>query len=217
MKRRAFTLLEVMVVVGIIVILASLTMPALQRAKLSAKVTATKGNLRQIYIGLMLYREQNDPVTEYGTAVEMGLPWLMEAPATARSIVPTEAVWRSPCCCHKDGPGPGRSGDYSKYYTDYASYFDGYADELWTPYVRRVEGGAVLLADLHCNDPELDLYRPISPICLVGVRLNGRIEARHRTMSAASYQRFWHSEDQWPPTKKFLYQQRPTSLGGDQP
>ncbi|BBO24361.1 MAG: hypothetical protein AMXMBFR19_09220 [Chthonomonadaceae bacterium] len=58
-KKHAFTLVEVLVSIGIIVILAALIMSAALKSVDSAKSTVCISNLRQIYAAMMVYREDN--------------------------------------------------------------------------------------------------------------------------------------------------------------
>lgn len=76
--RNGFTLLELLVVIAIIAVLAALPLPALSRAKTSAKSAVCKSNLRQLGLGLNLYVsdshkyplfETGDPAN--GRAIEM--------------------------------------------------------------------------------------------------------------------------------------------------
>jgi prepilin-type N-terminal cleavage/methylation domain-containing protein/prepilin-type processing-associated H-X9-DG protein len=56
--RRAFTLVELLVVIGIIAVLIAILLPALQRAKQSARSVSCLSNLRQMNFAFSMY--QND-------------------------------------------------------------------------------------------------------------------------------------------------------------
>ena len=72
---RAFTLIELLVVIAIIAILASLLLPALTRAKNSARNSQCRNNLRQIGVALNLYL----------TSFEAYPPWYTGSPAAGIS------------------------------------------------------------------------------------------------------------------------------------
>lgn len=60
MKRRAFSLIELLTVIVIISILAALLFPVFAQSKERAKQTSCQSRLRQLALGLTLYRNDHD-------------------------------------------------------------------------------------------------------------------------------------------------------------
>jgi type II secretory pathway pseudopilin PulG len=59
-KRKRFTLLELVVIIAIIGILITILLPSLNEARLSAQSAVCKSNMQQIYRGQMLYAKENN-------------------------------------------------------------------------------------------------------------------------------------------------------------
>jgi len=68
-SRFGFTLIELLVVVAIISVLAAMLLPALKNAKESARAAVCVNNLRQIFLGFIIYAETyNDYIPSAATA-----------------------------------------------------------------------------------------------------------------------------------------------------
>jgi prepilin-type N-terminal cleavage/methylation domain-containing protein len=61
-KKKAFTLLELLVTIAIIAILAALLLPALSKSKSSALQTQCLGQTRQLALALQMYAQDSKDI-----------------------------------------------------------------------------------------------------------------------------------------------------------
>ncbi len=76
--RSAFTLVELLVVVGIVAVLLAILLPALARAQDGARTVRCAGNLRQIALAANMYAIENDdvlPRSSHSALAHGQLPW----------------------------------------------------------------------------------------------------------------------------------------------
>jgi prepilin-type N-terminal cleavage/methylation domain-containing protein/prepilin-type processing-associated H-X9-DG protein len=85
-ESKGFTLVELLVVISIIALLMAVLLPALAKARGTAKRVICLGNLKQMVLGWMSYAENND-----GKLVNGGQP-------ATNNPFPTEPWWCTPLC-----------------------------------------------------------------------------------------------------------------------
>jgi prepilin-type processing-associated H-X9-DG protein/prepilin-type N-terminal cleavage/methylation domain-containing protein len=71
MSKSFFTLLELLIVIAVIAVLASLLLPALNKAKETAKNIQCQGNLKQIGIAVYLYTDESHGYLPYGDGASL--------------------------------------------------------------------------------------------------------------------------------------------------
>src|SRR5437870_4879026 len=73
-KDRGFTLVEVLVVIGIIGVLVGLLVPAMASFKAQSHSTICLNNLRQIYLAIQTYRAQSSDLLPYTQPLPAATP-----------------------------------------------------------------------------------------------------------------------------------------------
>src|SRR2546421_1411411 len=102
--RPGFTLVELLVVIGIIAVLIAILLPALSKAQSQARTVACLSNLRQLSASLMMYVGDNkghvfpyfdDPDTIYGTGQQLWMVDLQRYGTGSKQILCPEANQRN--------------------------------------------------------------------------------------------------------------------------
>jgi len=129
--KRAFTLIELLVVIAIIAILAALLLPALSRAKASAKRIVCTSNEREINLAIRLYTDDHGDVfgfytnTIYFDYKKNIMPYLGQ---TGTSMSNNNAVF---VCAADDWVFTGTLGSW---FTDPPLSGQGFCNQSWTEF-----------------------------------------------------------------------------------
>lgn len=96
--KRAFTLIELLIVIAIIAILAALLFPAIAQAKARGRKIVCTNNLRQFGQALYLYASDNDdyfPPEGTGTALNSEVGWYIALPRQMGIPTYNDMAWRT--------------------------------------------------------------------------------------------------------------------------
>jgi prepilin-type N-terminal cleavage/methylation domain-containing protein len=166
--RRAFTLVEVLIVVAILAVVAAIAFPVFSRAKEASKRTVSISNLRQLYFATKLYQSDYDGEGVYGSRYDMGLPIHTYDKSLANYGFERDLM-KSPCGMHPDFP----SGTWNV-----EAAFDNTWWESLTPVYR---DGTPMWWDLNCTDHSVKLGNPYDIKRGIAVLLSGTAVSRLKT------------------------------------
>lgn len=145
-KKRGFTLIEVLSVIGIVLALIALTMPVIANAKKGMYERACVSNLKQLHMAITIYRQEWDGDGVFGDAYEMGLP-----PFPFSGRLPLMEFR----CAEAGNDAFSTEGvHYYSFWSD--PQLDGNLPS-WETYSQEYRGEAILIVDMNHNPKHLPL------------------------------------------------------------
>lgn len=184
-NRPGLSLPEVVIVMAILVMLAAVCFPVFAGARKAAQETLCVSNLRQLYVAITLYRQEQGGDGVYGTPVEMGLPDGWRRLPISVDLKGDACRGLDPIVCH-------HSYGYNKAWpTQEAQFHNQAADEAWARYVRTYADASIIAWDDHhqfaCPVTEFSKHRTY------GLHLDGHVKLRIRFGESTNWY-WWHDD-----------------------
>lgn len=174
--RRAFSLLELLVAIGLIIVLAGMLIPSMRRAMEKMDQVSCSNNLRQLHQYLMLYANEHDGVFPAASDATTGYSWWLSLQTYINQPSQAVAVGKKTifACPSATKTYPG-----GRVRRTYAMNYEGLSD--WRmpirPMLTSAPGQTILIVDSACANSEGDgsqFFRVTSTPSMTGVA-----EARH--------------------------------------
>ena len=181
---RAFTLLEIIVVIAIITIIVAISYPALTSAKEAAKITSCSNNLRQLQHAIALYRTDWNGDGATGDMFAMGLPPYTEEVAVLK---PYKAAFSCAGASKPPFYGPGASPYH--YMPSPPGVHLPYSN--WEQYTAKHGDNTALYVDLNHNQPSLLTNAFYTTKFGIGIKLDGSLVRHRKDGNAYSYE-WWN-------------------------
>jgi prepilin-type N-terminal cleavage/methylation domain-containing protein len=178
MKRNAFTILELLVVIAVLCALAAILVPVLSQVRRRAYMSQTTSNLHQVAVALSLYRQADGGDGVYGDAHAMGLPIppsLLEPYGFTKDM--------------KFGP-PNETDMYRRgMYFLYASPRDeDHQSYTWSAYATKHQDASFVFASMGFTDEEQPMTSPFGTFVGIGARLDTSTTTRVRAGDWRDYE-----------------------------
>lgn len=161
MSRRGITTLELVTVIAILGVVASLLYPIFGRAKEQARQSSCISNLSQLYKGLEIYRSDNDGIPT-GSPSQMGLPPL-----------PLPEFTTFKCS------GVTMSGQYP-YRHLWQGWLSSDPQRTWSNFVAQYQSDTPIVLDINHNSQSVPLYSPYFHRVGLVLYLDGSVKKQQR-------------------------------------
>jgi Tfp pilus assembly protein PilE len=178
MRTRGLTLVQTLVVLGILALLSSLTYPLIRAQVEKSKQRGCISNLKQIHAALMLYRETQGSTVPYGDASAMGLPTSLTDLEVAGYIELSNVRCTAPL-------GNYARGTWTSMFPVHG--MDG-TPPPWRDYVEQYKEDAILVADFN-HDRAQHASSDFETHFAIGLYLGGHVRTIQRVGDAT--ERTW--------------------------
>lgn len=165
-RKRGFTVAELIIAIAVVLILAALLYPVVVRASQRAKEARCISNLRQLHLGISMYRESYGGSGIYGEAAKMGLP-----PALA--LYPDFVT-----SLHTFQCSMGTRDDQKAFFWLFPRPADERPDPGWPKYVQQYREESILMYDFNHDFLGGGIHSPYLKHRAIGLYLGGHVRVK---------------------------------------